>query len=213
MQTYHSYTQLLAAERQPRDNYITMVSCILPRPIAFVSTVSPDGVANLAPFSFFNGVCANPPTLVFMPAQDRTDQTKDTVTNLRDTGECVVNVVPYDIRAAMNQASYPYPPEVSEFEAAGFTPLASRLVRPARVAESPAQMECRLTQIVKVGEGPLSGNICICEVLCFHLAEEVCRPDGTADVARLDLVGRLGGAGYSTTRDRFDLPKPQAPGR
>jgi len=211
MRTYDTYTELLAAQRSPRDNYSTLISCILPRPIAFVSTLSPTGVANLAPFSFFNGVCAAPPAVMFAPAADRTGRNKDTVNNLRHLGQCVVNVVPYDIREPMNQTAYAYPPEVSEFEAAGFTPLPSKLVRPPRVAESPVQMECKLLQIVTVGSGPLSGNVCICEVLCFHVADEVLGPDGTPDVAKLDLIGRLGGDGYSTTRERFDLPKPAAP--
>ncbi|MCP4246902.1 MAG: flavin reductase family protein [bacterium] len=188
-----------------------MVSCILPRPIALVSTISTDGVGNLAPFSFFNGVAANPPTVVFAPAADRTGREKDTVNNLNQVGECVVNVVPYGIAEAMNASSYAFAPEIDELEAVGFTALPGTRVRPVRVAESPVQMECRLDRIVKLGQGPLSGNICICEVLCFHIAAEVCLPDGTADAAKLDLIGRLGGAGYSTIRDRFDLPKPQTP--
>ncbi|HUU81910.1 MAG TPA: flavin reductase family protein [Phycisphaerae bacterium] len=208
MRVYDSYTSLVTAERESRANYFTLVSCILPRPIAFVSTISADGVRNLAPFSFFSGACANPPAVVFAPATDRAGKDKDTLNNLRTQGECVVNVVPYEIREAMNQASYAYPPEVDEFVEAGFTPLASELVRPPRVGESPVQMECRLIQIVKVGQGPVSGNLCICEVLCFHVAEEMCLPDGTVDVARIDLIGRLGGAGYSTIRDRFELPRP-----
>ncbi len=211
MRTYEDFTDLMAADREPRENYFTLASCILPRPIALVSTVSANGVPNLAPFSFFNGVCANPPSLVFAPVTDRTGKNKDTVNNLRATRECVVNVVPHEIREAMNRSSFAFPPQVNEFEEAGFTPLASRLVRPPRVAQSPVQMECKLIQIVKVGEGPLSGNLCVCEVLCFHIASEACLPNGTADVTGIDLVGRLGGDGYATTRDRFDLPKPALP--
>ncbi|MHC4067064.1 MAG: flavin reductase family protein [Planctomycetota bacterium] len=213
MRTYDRYTQLITLEREPRENHHTLISCVLPRPIAFVSTLSAEGVANLAPFSFFAGVCAKPPTVLFCPAVNAAGKEKDTLRNLRHLGECVINVVPYEIREAMNQASYAHPPEVSEFEVAGFTPLPAKAVQPPRVAESPVQMECKLTEIVTVGQGPLSGNICICEVLCFHIAEEVCLPGGTADVAKIDLVGRLGGGGYSTTRERFDLPKPTASGR
>jgi flavin reductase (DIM6/NTAB) family NADH-FMN oxidoreductase RutF len=212
MRTYDRYTELVTAERQPRENYYTLASCVLPRPIALVSTISAQGVANLAPFSFFNGVCAHPPAVMFAPAADRTGKDKDTLNNLRQVGECVVNVVPHDIREAMNRTSYPYPPEINEFDEAGFTPLPSRLVRPPRAAQSPVQMECRLIEIVKVGQGPLSGSICVCEVLCFHIAEVVCLPNETADVAKIDLIGRLGGDGYSTIRDRFDLPRPAAPG-
>ena len=128
--------------------------------------------------------------------------------NLRAVPECVVNVVPYAIREAMNETSYPFEPEVNEFEAAGFTPLPSRFVRPPRVAESPAHMECKLLQIVPVGNGPLSANLCICEILCFHIAGELCLPNGTADITKIDLIGRLGGDDYSSIRDRFSLPKP-----
>lgn len=211
MRKYECYTELVTSEREPRANYHTLVSCVLPRPIAWVSTLSADGVANLAPFSFFNGVCADPPAVLFCPAVNVKGQEKDTLRNLRATGQCVINVVNHEARQAMNRTSYAYPPEVSELEKAALSPLASRLVKPARVAESPVQMECKLIEIVKVGSGPLSGNICVCEILIFHIAEELCLPDGTADIARIDLVGRLGGDGYSTVRDRFDLPKPVAP--
>lgn len=211
MKTYRQYTPLVTASRSPRENHFTLLSCVLPRPIALVSTISADGVPNLAPFSFFNGVCSSPPAIVFMPATDRHGKDKDTLNNLRATGQCVVNVVPHNIRDAMNQASYPYDAEVNEFEAAGFTTLPAKIVKPPRVAQSPAHLECELIQVVKVGQGPLSGNICVCQVLCFHLADDICLPDGTADVAGIDLVGRLGGDAYSTTRDRFNLPKPTAP--
>jgi len=208
MRAYSDYTSLFTAERERRANFKTLLSCVMPRPIAFVSTISPDGIPNLAPFSFFNGVGSNPPAIIFSPSTKADGTSKDTIVNLRAVPECVVNVVPHDIRAAMNEASYPFPPEVNEFDAAGFTPLPSRLVRPARVAESPVHMECRLMQIVPVGSGPLSGNVCICEILCFHIADEVVHPDGTADAEKLDLIGRLGGDDYSTIRDRFELPKP-----
>lgn len=209
MKPYSSFTSLVCAERERRANFKTMLSCVLPRPIAFVSTISVDGVPNLAPFSFFNGVGSNPPAVIFSPATKADGTDKDTIRNLRAVAECVVNVVPYGIREAMNEASFPFPPEVNEFEAAGFTPLESRYVRPARAAESPVQMECKLIEIVKVGDGPLSGNICVNEILCFHVADEVLLADGTVDVEKVDLIGRLGGDGYSTIRDRFDMPKPQ----
>jgi len=208
MKPFATFQQLACADREGRDNFKTMLSCVLPRPIAFVSTISAAGVANLAPFSFFNAVGSNPPAVMFSPCAKADGTDKDTIHNLRAVGEFVVNVVSYDIRDAMNQASFAYPPEVDEFAAAGFTPVPSTYVKPPRVAESPAHLECRLVDIVKVGSGPLSANICLGEVLCFHLADEVALPDGTADVAKLDLVGRLGGPDYSTTRERFSLPKP-----
>jgi flavin reductase (DIM6/NTAB) family NADH-FMN oxidoreductase RutF len=211
MQTYDTYVTLNTAEREPRANYLTLVSVIYPRPIAFVSTISTAGVVNLAPYSFFNGVGSNPPSLLFCPCNNRDGDPKDTLVNLRAQGEFVVNVVPHDIRTAMNQTSHAYPPEVSELDAVGFTALPSTMVKPPRVAESPVQMECRLIQIVPVGEGPLAGNVCIGEVLCFHLAERCATQEGTADPAALDLVGRMGGPDYTLTRDRFVLPKPDAP--
>lgn len=209
MKPFSTFTTLVVSEREKRDNFKTLVSTVLPRPIAFVSTISADGIPNLAPFSFFNAVGTNPPALIFSPSTTSAGESKDTVRNLRAVPECVVHVVTYDIREPMNDTSYPFPPEVNEFEACGFTMLPSRLVRPPRAAESPVHMECRLLQIVPVGNGPLSGNVCICEILCFHVAAELLLPDGAVDVTKIDAIGRLGGDGYATIRDRFLLPKPR----
>ena len=211
MRAFDQFTTLVTAERERRANHRTMLSCVAPRPIAFVSTISAAGAPNLAPFSFFNGVGSNPPAVIFSPATKADGTSKDTINNLRAVPECVVNVVTYDMRGPMNDASYAFPPEVNEFESAGFTPLPSRFVRPARVAESPVQMECRLLQIVPVGTGPLSANICVCEILCFHIADELLLADESADVTKIDLIGRLGHEDYSTIRDRFTLPKPEYP--
>jgi flavin reductase (DIM6/NTAB) family NADH-FMN oxidoreductase RutF len=208
MKRHTDFEALVTSQRDRRDNFKTLLSCVLPRPIALVSTISAEGVANLAPFSFFNGVGSNPPAVIFSPCTRADGTVKDTIVNLRAVPECVVNVVPFSIQDAMNEASYAFPPEVNEFEAAGFTPLPSRFVRPARVAESPVHMECKLVQIVPVGDGPLAANICIAEVLCFHVAKELLLRDGTADVTTIDLIGRLGGDDYSTIRNRFVLPKP-----
>lgn len=208
MKPFTEFTTLVTAQRDRRENFKTLLSCVLPRPIAFVSTISADGIPNLAPFSFFNGVGSNPPAVIFSPCTRADGTVKDTIVNLRAVPECVVNVVPFSIKEAMNEASYQFPPEVNEFEAAGFTSLPSRYVSPARVAESPVQMECKLVQIVPVGDGPLSANICIAEVLCFHVARDVLLADGTAEVTKLDLVARMGGDDYCTIRDRFALPKP-----
>jgi len=212
MTPYANFTPIVAESRDARANLRTLLSCVMPRPIAFVSTISTDGIPNLAPFSFFNAVGSNPPALIFSPSTRPNGTFKDTVVNLRVVPECVVNVVPFTIRNEMNDASHAFPPEISEFEAVGFTPLSSRFVRPFRVAESPVHMECRLIDIVPVGEGPLSANICIVRVLCFHIADDILLSDGTADVSKIDLVGRLGAEDYSTIRDRFSLPKPKPPG-
>jgi flavin reductase (DIM6/NTAB) family NADH-FMN oxidoreductase RutF len=209
MKRHVHYETIATDEQDVRENYYLMTSVILPRPIAFVSSVSADGVLNLAPFSFFAGVGANPPSVLFCPCNRRDGSTKDTLHNLQAVGECVVNVVSYDIREEMNATSYDYEQEVDEFAAAGFTPLASKFVRPPRVAESPVQMECKLMQIVPVGSGPLGANVVICQVLCFHVAEGMRNEAGRVDPGRLDLVGRLGGGGYCLTRERFDLPRPK----
>jgi len=208
MKVYHNFESLITSQRPKRDNFKTLLSCVLPRPIAFVSTISADGIPNLAPFSFFNAVGSNPPAVIFSPCTKADGSDKDTLHNLQAVGECVVHVVPHAIREAMNQASAALPPEQNEFEHAGFTPVKSQFIKPHRVAESPIQMECKLIKIVPVGDGPLSANICICEILCFHIAEEILKEDGTADVEKIDLISRLGGDDYSTMRDRFALTKP-----
>jgi len=212
MMIEHSrFRTLVTAERENRANFHTLLSCVLPRPIALVSTISADGIRNLAPFSFFNAVGSNPPAVIFSPATKADGTRKDTVNNLRACPEMVVHVVPYAIREAMNQASAAYPPDVDEFERSGFTPLASRFVKPDRVAESAVHMECRLIRIVPVGEGPLSANICIGQILCFHVAEGYLLDNETVDVDKIDLIGRMGGDWYSTIRDRFELAKPPPP--
>ena len=152
MQEHTEYTSLVTSERERRANFHTLLSCVLPRPIAFVSTISADGVHNLAPFSFFNGVGSSPPAVIFSPCTRADGTDKDTLNNLRQCPEMVVHVVPHAIHMAMNQASALYPPEVDEFQAAGFTPLESLFVRPPRVAQCPVQMECRLLDIVPVGD-------------------------------------------------------------
>lgn len=208
MAAYSDFTELVTADCERRDLYKVLLSSVLPRPIAFVSTISSNGVLNLAPFSFANAVCANPPAVMFAPANLGDGTLKDTVKNLREVGEFVFNVVPHGLGEAMNETSYPFPPDVSEFEAVGLTPLPSRFVRPPRVAESPVQMECKLLQIVTIGNGPYAGNVCIGEVLCFHVASDVLKSDGLVDAEKLDLIGRLGGLDYATTRERFSMPRP-----
>jgi flavin reductase (DIM6/NTAB) family NADH-FMN oxidoreductase RutF len=211
MQRFETFQSISVSGREIRQNYQTLISCVVPRPIAFVTTLSSSGVVNLAPFSFFNGVGGNPPAVMFSPCNSRTGKLKDTVVNLRHLGEFVVNVVPHAIAEAMNDASYEFPPEVSELAACGFTALPSVHVKPPRLAESPVHMECRLVQIVPVGSGPLAANVCIGEVLCFHVAEGFLSPEGTVDIEKLDAIGRLGGDLYSFTRERFGLPRPTGP--
>lgn len=211
MKPHDDFTTLVTKDRQDRENFKTMLSCVLPRPIAFVSTISADGVANLAPFSFFNAVGSNPPAVIFSPCTKADGTTKDTLNNIRQVPEFVVHVVPYDIREAMNRASFPSPPEVNEFETAGFTAIPSRFVKPPRAAECPVHMECKLIDIVPVGNGPLSANICIGHIVCFHVADGYLLEDGTVDVEKIDLIARMGGDGYATIRNRFTMAKPDGP--
>jgi flavin reductase (DIM6/NTAB) family NADH-FMN oxidoreductase RutF len=201
------------AECQQRQVYKLMTGIIVPRPIALVSTMSLEGVANLAPFSFFCGVGSVPPTVLFCPSLRPADSAdagkrKDTLRNVEETGEFVINVVSDAISAAANAASAEVPPEVSEFPLSGLTPVPSEAVRPARVAESPAQMECKLVQVIYTGHAPGSGVIVLGEVVRFHVREELVE-DFRVDPAGLDAVGRMAGNIWVRTRDRIELIRPK----
>jgi flavin reductase (DIM6/NTAB) family NADH-FMN oxidoreductase RutF len=189
--------------------YKLMVGLIVPRPVALVSTVDKDGVANLAPFSFFSGVGSNPPTVLFCPSlRSSGDHRKDTLRNVEQTGEFVINVVSATIGAAANETAADVPPEVDEFLLAGLTPIASEAVRPPRVAESPAQFECKLLQIVFTGEGSGAGVIVLGEIVRIHLRPEL-EHNFRIDPAALDAVGRMAGNTWVSTRDRFELIRPK----
>jgi flavin reductase (DIM6/NTAB) family NADH-FMN oxidoreductase RutF len=191
----------------PRDIYQLLIGAIVPRPIAFVSSISATGVPNLAPFSFFTAVSADPPVVCFCPMVRLNGTTKDTLNNIRETKEFVVNIVSEEIVAQMNLCSGDYPPDVNEFSVSGLTPLASELVKPARVAESLVQMECRLNQIVEISSKPRGGSMIFGEVVRFHLRDGLA--DGFAiDPDKLDAIGRMGGSTYARTHDRFDLARP-----
>ncbi len=198
-------------EHDVKDIYKLMVGVIVPRPIAFVSSLSPQGIRNLAPFSFFTGISANPPVICFSPMVRSSDgRRKDTLWNIEATGEFVVNIVSEDFAEQMNVCSMEFAPEVDEFEASGLMSLASDLVRPPRVAESRVSMECRLLQVVHVSEKPLGGSIVLGEVLRFHIADEILR-DYKVDPDVLRPIGRMGGPTYVRTTDRFDMPRPTKP--
>jgi len=199
------------AEADPRNVYKLMVGVIVPRPIAFVSTVSPEGVRNLAPFSFFTGISANPPVICFSPMVRASDGArKDTLRNIEATGEFVVNVVSEDFAEAMNACSAEFPPQVDEFAESGLTALPSDLVKPPRVGESRVQMECRLVQVVHVSAKPLGGSLVLGEVLRFHVADELFE-NFRIDPDKLRAFGRMGGATYTRTTDRFELIRPTLP--
>jgi flavin reductase (DIM6/NTAB) family NADH-FMN oxidoreductase RutF len=193
----------------PRNVYKLMIGVIVPRPIAFVSSLSADGIPNLAPFSYFTGVCANPPVVCFSPMIRSSDQAhKDTLNNIEATREFVVNIVSEEFAEQMNLCSGEYPPEVDEFQVSGLTPVASDLVKPARVKESHVNMECRLLQVVRVSEKLLGGSIVLGEVLRFHV-DDALFEDFRIDPDKLRAFGRMGGNSYARTRDRFELRRPK----
>lgn len=194
------------------EAYRILLHCVSPRPIAFVSSLSADGKPNLAPFSYFMAGGANPPSVAFSPSFNRHGEPKDTLRNVEETGEYVINVVSYAMREKMNRTSTEYPYGVSEWEPSGFTPAPSMKVRPARVAESLLAMECRLFQIVPHGGKPLSANYVIGEVVYFHVAETLMR-DGVIDASQIDYIGRMGGDWYTrvTPEAMFEMPRPPRP--
>jgi flavin reductase (DIM6/NTAB) family NADH-FMN oxidoreductase RutF len=181
------------------DFYQFMIGSIGPRPIAFVSTMDKEGNANLAPYSFFNAISQNPPMVVFSAGRRVHDNTnKDTLENIEEMMECVINVVNYNIVRQMTLTSIRYPKGVSEFEKAGLTPIASDLVRPFRVKESPAQMECKVEQIIPLGTEGGAGHLMICTILRMHIDENVLDAEGKRiDPQKMDLVGRLGKSYYT----------------
>lgn len=197
------------SEHPPREVYKLLTAAIAPRPIAWVSTVNREGQPNLAPFSFFNAVCENPPTVLFCPSVRKVDgEPKDTYHNVRATGEFVINFVTEAVAEAMNLTAAEVPPEVNEFEQAGLTPQPSLLVKPPRVAESPIHFECKLRDIITISEEPGGGYIIIGTVIHMHFDDSVYRAGNTIDYDVYDPIGRLTGAGYTRTRDRFDLLRP-----
>lgn len=188
-----------------------LLGAVSPRPICFASTIDENGVPNLSPFSFFNVFGSKPPILVFSPARRVRDNTiKHTLENVKATQEVVINVVSYNMVQQMNLASCEYPKGVSEFEKAGFTPLASDLVKPFRVKESPAQLECKVLQVIETGNEGGAGNLIVCEVLCMHLDDSVLDQDGKIDPHKIDLVARMGGDYYCRASGSavFEVAKP-----
>lgn len=187
-----------------------LLSAVAPRPIAFASTIDADGNPNLSPFSFFNVFSANPPILIFSPARRvRDNSVKHTLENVEVTKEVVINVVNYDIVQQMSLSSSEYAKGVNEFDKAGLTMLKSDKVKPFRVAESPVQFECKVNEIIKLGEEGGAGNLVICEVVKFHITEEVLDDNNTIIQEKLDLVARAGGDYYNRAKKGFfEIPKP-----
>ena len=200
--------QINPADLSTRELYSWMVRLITPRPIAWVSTVSAAGIPNLAPFSFFNGVGANPPTIVFCPANNRHGQPKDTLVNIRQTGQFVVNLVTEIDAQPMNLSSSELDADVDEFDFASVDKASCQRVSPPRVAQASAAMECELVEAITLGTGPGGANLVIGRILWLHLDQRLFDEQGQFDAKRLDTIGRMGGQDYVRTRDRFSLPRP-----
>lgn len=199
--------------------YNVFLNTVAPRPIAWVSTVSAAGRPNLAPFSFFNCVCVDPPLLAFAPGMRQAKsvsaatgvahgEAKDTLRNVRETGEFVVNIVTFDLLEPMNLTSGEYDASVNEFELAKVTAVKSTVVRPARVAESPVNFECKLHQIIDFSPTPTSSSLVIGRVVAVHVDDRYVK-EGKIDRNALDLIGRMGGIQYTRTRDRVELARPK----
>lgn len=190
--------------------YKLMIGTIVPRPIGWISTVSPDGVLNLAPFSFFNAVCSNPPTVLFCVTARKGDAPmKDTLRNVLATGEFVVNIVDDDVAEAMNLTSAELPPDVSEFDYARLTPAPALTVKAPRVAESRVHYECELDRTVGINADVQGGaTVVFGRVRHVHIDDDLLIGADKVDPRKLRAVGRMAGAGYVRTSDLFDIARP-----
>jgi len=196
-----------------REFYRILIGAVAPRPIAWVSTLN-NGHLNLAPFSFFNVVSAKPPLLGFSPSLrlvEGQSAPKDTLHNIRETGEFVVNVVTFAVTEAMNLTSGEYDSVVDEFVVAKLNTRPSQMVRPPQVAESPVSFECKLNRIIDFGTEPPSGSLVIGEIVCVHLEDSVLK-EGRLDPDALELIGRMGGIQYTRTTERFERKRPEVRG-
>ena len=196
--------------KQEERIYYILTGIVAPRPIAFISTKSSKGVHNLAPFSFFNAVSANPPTIVVGIGRYIDSKPKDTLLNIEETGEFVVNIVSNEIVEAMNMTAAEFPNDVDEFEIAGLTKAPSIHIDPARVAESPVQLECKLKQVIQIGEGSTESGLVIAEILLIHLKDDII-VNNRIDNSKLNPVGRLSGGMYAYTNETLYLKRPIYP--
>ncbi len=185
-------------------------SCVIPRPIGWISTISPDGVHNLAPYSQFQNLTFDPPYVMFAANQNTLGKRKDSVVNTEQTGEFVYNMATYDLRDAMNRSAAEVPPDIDEFELAGLTKAASIRVKPYRVAESPIQFECRYHQTIRLPGNGLMGtvDIVIGRVLMVHIKNEVIGPDGRLDILKIRPLARLGYYDYTVVDSIFEMVIP-----
>ncbi len=179
------------------DLHQFLLGAVAPRPIAFVSTISENSTPNLAPYSFFNAFSSNPPIVIFSSNRRvRDNTTKHTLGNIQEIEEVVINMVSHSIARQMTIASIEYDEEISEFDKAGFTPVPSDLVKPFRVKESPVQMECKVREIITLGNEGGAGNLVVCEVIRMHIDEGVLDENGRIDPQKIDLMARMGRAFY-----------------
>jgi flavin reductase (DIM6/NTAB) family NADH-FMN oxidoreductase RutF len=190
------------------DVYHMIVGVVTPRPIAWVTTVDAAGRVNLAPFSFFNAFGANPPVVVFSPTRRRDATKKDTLLNVEATGEFVVHASVASLAEKVNQSSAELPPGQSEVELTGLHTVPSVKVKPPRLVEAPVAMECKVRQILPVGDGPIAANLVIGEVLVIHVDDAVLDAKGKPDPRKLRTVARLGGDYWCHTGDLFEQKRP-----
>lgn len=197
--------EILTKDLEQKEIYKMMISCIVPRPIAWVSTVSKDGIYNLAPFSYFSGISSEPPLISISVGKKDKYIKKDTLKNIEDTGEFVVNLVNKDLVEKMNITALPFDEEVDEFEKAGLTPTKSKVVKAPTVLESPVNIECKKYQIIQIGKmGLILG-----EIVSFNIDDKYINERGHLDAKKLKIVGRLGSNDYCYVDENntFSLPK------
>ena len=204
--TSNDWISIVPTELDRRAAYRLLISVVVPRPIGWTSTIGVDRSLNLAPFSFFNAVGGSPPTVLISVGR-RTGNPKDTLRNVQEIGEFVINIVNEELAVAMNQTSGEWAYEVNEFDRAGVTPAASIDVKPPRVAEAPIALECRVTQIVPVID--TTYTLILGRVLRFHVRSDLLRPNGLVDAALLKPVARLSGDEYAALGRVFEMKRPQ----
>lgn len=195
----------------PAESIQYLQNAVAPRPIALVSTIDKQGNVNLSPFSFYNVFSSNPPILVFSPSRRVRDTTsKHTIQNIEEVRECVINSVSYDIVHQSSLSSTEYEKGVNEFHKAGFTEIESLKVKPPRVKESKVSFECKVRDLISMGDGGGAGTLVICEVLMIHVDESVLNERGLIDTKKIDLVGRMGESWYTHSNgdSLFEIPKP-----
>jgi flavin reductase (DIM6/NTAB) family NADH-FMN oxidoreductase RutF len=203
--------KVLPGEIKTAQLHAYLLGAVAPRPICFASTIDNEGNVNLSPFSFFNVFGSKPPILIFSPSRRVRDNTiKHTLENVYETKEVVINIVNYNIVQQMNLTSCEYPKGTDEFVKAGFTAIASDLVKPPRVKESPVQLECRVMQVIETGKEGGAANLIICEVVCMHIDDDILDTQGKIDPDKIDLVARMGGDFYCRASGNavFEVNKP-----